>query len=120
MSVKAEIQEPGFATRRNCVLCEEWTEKEVILTALTEGNTGWVCDKCVMVGSGEAVKRAIDNWEEMKRLAEANLAELYRIRNGEGTLELPTPEALEAARQAHEWYGQDYKLAGSALQNSSE
>ena len=120
MNVIAEIQETGFATRRNCVLCGEWTEKEVLLAKLTESNRGWVCDTCLMVGTDEAVKRAIDNWEEMKQLADTNLAELYRIRDGKTTLELPTAEALEAARQAHEWYGQDYRLAGSALQNNSE
>ena len=123
--MKAEIQETGFATRRTCVLCGEWTEKEVLLTKLTEdnhltinpvvrlpltNNYGWVCDEGVMVGPEEAGKRAIDHWEERKRMAEANLTELHRIRDGETTLELPTAEALEAARQADEWYGPDYKL----------
>ena len=110
MSVKAEIRELGYAARRNCVLCGEWIEKEMILAALTEGSTGWVCDECVMVGPEEVAKRAIKCWEVRKRQADENLAELHRILDGETTLELPTAEALETARQAHQWYGQDYKL----------
>ena len=100
--MKAEIKETNFLTRRQCVLCGDTTEKEAVLTKITEGGEGWLCDSCVEAGRDGAIKRALRYWKGRLEQAQENLNDLAQMRDGQLSCELPTIEALKNARERHE------------------